>query len=96
VRVPEVGDGEAKGETMKTKIFVETEFGTAEFVGVSPEAADKVLKSKLRKIHLSIKKLNFHRETGWGDELHVLYGYMPTRPGYDREKAQVLTERTGQ
>ena len=77
---------------METQISVETEFGTAEFVGASPEAADKALKSRLRKIKLSIKKLNFYRETDWGDELHVLYGYMPMTFGYDREKARMLTE----
>ena len=78
---------------METRIFVETEFGTAEFAGASPETADKALKSKLRRIKLSIKKLRFYREIGYGDELHVLYGYMPTRPGYDHEKAETLTKK---
>lgn len=80
----------------KTRILVHTEFGNVEFVGKDPWAADKKLKSKLRKIHLSIKKLYFVRETdGPNDELHILYTYEPTTFRYDRALALALCEQKG-
>ena len=77
---------------MKTTIFVQTEFGDAQFSSDTPEAADRQLKSKLRKIKLSIKKLRYIRETQspTGDGLHIFYDYLPTRFCYDREKAAQL------
>jgi len=75
---------------MKTIISIQTEFGEAEFSGDSPEAADKALKAKLRQIRLSIKKLSFYRETEFGGELHIFYGYMPTTFRYEHLKAAAL------
>jgi len=75
---------------MKTKIFVETEFGDSEFVGETPETANTIFKRHLRRIGLSIKKLRYYRETQAGNELHIFYGYMPATFRYEREKAQAL------
>ena len=86
----EVKDGTGKDEMMKTIISVETEFGDSEFEGDTPQAADKVFKSHLRRIGLSIKKLQYYKEIEWGNVLHIFYGYMPATFRYEREKAAVL------
>lgn len=75
---------------MKTIISIQTEFGEAEFSGETPKAADKALKSKLRQIGLSIKKLRYYRETQIGNDLHIFYGYMPTTFRYEHLKAAAL------
>ena len=77
---------------MRTTVFVHTEFGTAEFTGDTAEKADKLLKSKLRKIGLSIKKLRYLREMQSvfavdAGALHILYSYEPTAFRYDAQKA---------
>ena len=78
---------------MKTKLMVYTEFGTAEFAADSPEDAHKALKSKLRKVGLSIKKLRYLREMQSAfeaDVLDILYSYAPTTFRYEQDKAQAL------
>ena len=77
---------------MKTTIFVHTYFGDAKFTADTPEAAHKLLKSKLRKIKLSIKRLCYERETESpftedAGTLHILYNYAT----FDYQKAALLS-----
>ena len=67
-----------------TRIFIETEFGTAEY----PDR--KALLKALRLAGLKVKALRFVNEVAWGDDLHQVYSYSPTSFRYKAEAAEAL------
>jgi len=67
-----------------TRIFVETEFGTAEYTD------RKALLKALRLAGLKVKALRFVNEVAWGDDTHQVHTYSPGCFRYNAEAAQNL------
>ena len=67
-----------------TRIFIDTEFGTAKF------ADRKALLKALRLAGLKVSQVRFVSEVAWGDDTHQVYTYSPGCFRYNAEAAQNL------